>query len=789
MHSPTRRYKADSHRIFNYILVFLLLLSVVSALYAAALFHSPSKDMRELEITVRYSDVEIFAARAGLTIDETLRYLKERGVTSIGVAEYYLWKLRRDPGCYVLSNLELAGELSYNPELFPYREFLEDAVLNSGLSFGDYVVFMPAGSWADQVWEHLQELYEVELPGRFKLEKRAGEGMALYLIKGATYDNLTHLSLGAKPQELERIAATGLFINPYLSERRIETAATAEQMLSTYDNYPLSAAVFEGGRVPGDPSFLRQTAEALQKRGIPGVIYEYSQFPQGMEKLAALLDYNLLVMRPGKAVDRPETVINGIRERRVQLLELAIRNYLPQSGGEDLRERLSLQLELLLSELERNGYTPGKAQVLVPQHLPGALYAAMAAGVISLLLLLLRAFFNWKPIFKFCLLLLGLLFVCILLSWNAVLAGQTLSLFAALLFPRYCALLLFFSAIEVSALTNGDVPLHPALSGDGAGVYPLEKTNPPARRKALPKTGGLILRSLARVLLIFLLSLAGGLLVHGLLTAPPFFHGMELFRGVKLMYSLPLGLAVLAACAILAFMESGGPTAGTANRGQIPEDRASRKNFHKRDQRLQDYQENTTEVSHIGERKGAGTAGFCGSFSLFPPQLSRERKSAFFGFLRRLLKRPVTLGDLILLAAILAVAYFYLTRTGHVLEISSIEDALRGGLERLFGVRPRFKEFALGYPLAILGLYLLGSSASTKRIFRILAFAFLAAGTLAPISVVNTFAHITAPTGLSLLRSIHGFWLGCLGGLILIFIWKGVALLLTGWQRQRNKKI
>ena len=147
----------------------------------------------------------------------------------------------------------------------------------------------------------------------------------------------------------------------------------------------------------------------------------------------------------------------------------------------------------------------------------------------------------------------------------------------------------------------------------------------------------------------------------------------------------------------------------------------------------------------------------------------------------------MTLGDLILLAAILAVAYFYLTRTGHVLEISSAEDALRGGLERLFGVRPRFKEFALGYPLAILGLYLLGSSPSTKRIFRIPAFAFLAAGTLAPISVVNTFAHITAPAGLSLLRSFHGFWLGCLGGLILIFIWKGVTLLLSGWQG--NKKI
>ncbi len=260
------------------------------------------------------------------------------------------------------------------------------------------------------------------------------------------------------------------------------------------------------------------------------------------------------------------------------------------------------------------------------------------------------------------------------------------------------------------------------------------------KKTALPTGGGaLLMRSLARVLLIFLLSLAGGLLVHGLLTAPPFFHGMELFRGVKLMYSLPLGLAVLTACTILAFIESSGPTS-----------------------------------------PNAGT--------VFPPELSRERKGAFFAFLRRLLKRPMTLGDLALLAAILAVAYFYLTRTGHVLEITSAEDALRGGLERLFGVRPRFKEFALGYPLAILGLYLLGSSASTKRIFRILAFAFLAAGTLAPISVVNTFAHITAPAGLSLLRSFHGFWLGCLGGLILILIWKGVTLLFFLQKRHRNKE-
>ncbi len=379
----------------------------------------------------------------------------------------------------------------------------------------------------------------------------------------------------------------------------------------------------------------------------------------------------------------------------------------------------------------------------------------MAAGIISLLLLLLQPLFNLKPAYRIALLLLGLLFACVLFRRHAIFAAQAFSLLAALLFPLYCALLLLFSVFKISALkkSKGTPPRSPAR-GKKAGACPPGEAVSPAQ-KALPGPGGPILLSLARVLTVFLFSLAGGLLLHGLLTLPPFFHGMELFRGVKLMYSLPLGLAALAACTILAFMKSGGPDAGTAEAGKIPGDPVP--------------------------------AGICGFFSLFHLELPPERKNAIFGFLRRLPKRPVTLGDLALLAALLAAAYLYLTRTGHVLEISSAEDSLRGGLEHLFGVRPRFKEFALGYPLAILGLYLLGKPAAGQRICRIPAFAFLAAGTLAPISVVNTFAHITAPAGLSLLRSFHGFWLGCFGGLILILIWEGVTLFFFLQKHHRDK--
>ncbi|RJX23194.1 MAG: hypothetical protein C4554_11615 [Dethiobacter sp.] len=690
-------------RLVNYCLIFLLLLSVAAAVSAGFLFHAPAKEAREVELTVRYSDVEIFAARAGLTIEEALLFLGARGITSIGVPEYTLWKLRRDPGHYVLSNLELVGELALNPGLAPYRQFLEEKAREAGLSFGDYIVFMPAGPWAEQVGEHLRELSHVEQPDLFRMTSHTGEGMVLYLIQGARHENLPHLSLGASPAQLEQVARAGLFINPYLSQRKIETPGTAGQMLAAYGRYPLSAVVFEGGTVPGYPRFTAMMAASLQQAGIPAVVYEYSQFPRGLEELAPLTGYNLAVMHPGNITDPPAVPLNGIRERRVQILELQIRNFASRYGGGELQEKLSARLQLLTGELQAQGFLPAKISSRNPSEMPAILYLIMAAGLLALALLLLQLFFSWKPCRILGLLALGMVLVIFLFRWNFLLTQQALSLLAAVLFPLYCALLFFFfstgNSLKISS-REGSAYLH----------------------------AGLLYRSLARIFLVFLFSLAGGLLVHGFLTTPPFFHGMELFRGVKVMYLLPLVLAGILAFAVRGFYES---TAFRNNPpGPVP----------------------------------------------FPLQLPGEQQKAFFTFLRRLLRRPLTLGDLLLLGVLLGTAFFYITRTGHVMQITPAEDILRSSLEQVLGVRPRFKEFALGYPLALLGLYLLGGPGS--RALKRLAFFFLFLAAMAPISVVNTFAHITAPLGLSLLRSFHGFWLGCLGGFLLIFLWKRVTFLL-----------
>lgn len=149
--------------------------------------------------------------------------------------------------------------------------------------------------------------------------------------------------------------------------------------------------------------------------------------------------------------------------------------------------------------------------------------------------------------------------------------------------------------------------------------------------------------------------------------------------------------------------------------------------------------------------------------------------------IRSFLSRPVTFGAAACLLAAAGVLGVYLLRSGHgsPLDAGAAELRFREGLEGIFGVRPRFKEFAVGHPFLWLGLWLRGRRAgrvspagrglfSDGRIF-------LIAGMAGQLSIINTFCHAHVPLKISLLRTFHGFWLGSLGGLALI---AGARLLL-----------
>ena len=733
IHTPSQNHQQKSEFYTGIILWLLVLIAVATAIWAGARFHAAGHEGGEsnFEYIVRYTDVEFFSWRVEMSVPETLVFLKEQGVTSIGIFEYTLWSLRKETGAYVLSNSELAGELSFNTDLATYSDFLQDIAQREGLRHGDYLVFMPGGPWAEQVWDHLGQLRVVENPALLRLKRFAHEDMELFLIQGARYDYLPQLALGAHPVHLANVSAAGLRVNPYLSARQIVTATSFEQALATYDNALISPVLFEGGVVHGYPRFTAQTAAALNKRNLSAMVYEYHDYPSGMKELAPLIDYNLAVMIPESRFFPTELeIVNSSRERKAQAIEFGLRNFAPGLKGVELQEELSRQMHALHEGRLRDlGLSPGALQLHKPQPMPQAAFLLMGLGLVAFTLIFLRLFLPVRPLYLLLLLIPGLAVIYLLFSRNQIITAQMLALWVAVIFPSFPFLTFFQNNKESS-----DNPLQMSST-----VY-----CPVARAFSWAFMG----RSVLQICAVFLFSLAGGVLLHGLLTLPPFFSGLEFFRGVKVMYILPLFIVGLAA-----FLSSS-PTAGDRN---------------------------TESRSLSGVRLlPDGTLG-----------------KTFLAAAKPVLQRPLTMGDVLLLGALLLIAFIYLTRTGHVLSINPAESQARDLLETILGVRPRFKEFLIGYPLALLGLYLTsrpqrpsqpqqpGASSSQpqaegKTLLALLPRLILAASVLVPISILNTFAHIQAPLALSLWRSLHGFWLGVIAALILLLVWTLV-------ERQLNK--
>ncbi|MCI3921375.1 DUF5693 family protein [Paenibacillus sp. TRM 82003] len=129
----------------------------------------------------------------------------------------------------------------------------------------------------------------------------------------------------------------------------------------------------------------------------------------------------------------------------------------------------------------------------------------------------------------------------------------------------------------------------------------------------------------------------------------------------------------------------------------------------------------------------------------------------------------------VVLAAVAGVGVlYYLSRTGNAGTTSAFERMFREALQDTLGVRPRTKEFLLAHPIFVLGVYL--AVTARKRLGLLL----IAIGSIGQLSIVDTFAHLHTPLGISLIRVVYGVAFGLAIGLVLILVWR---LAEKGWKR------
>jgi len=125
------------------------------------------------------------------------------------------------------------------------------------------------------------------------------------------------------------------------------------------------------------------------------------------------------------------------------------------------------------------------------------------------------------------------------------------------------------------------------------------------------------------------------------------------------------------------------------------------------------------------------------------------------------IKKPITYGTTAILAILALVMLIYVIKSGNSGQAIDLEIQIRQLLTNVLGVRPRTKEFLIGYPLLMIITYY-----GYKKFH----WPLLIIAAMGPISLVNTYTHIHTPIMISLIRSLYGVVIGMVIGIIAIYI-------------------
>jgi len=138
----------------------------------------------------------------------------------------------------------------------------------------------------------------------------------------------------------------------------------------------------------------------------------------------------------------------------------------------------------------------------------------------------------------------------------------------------------------------------------------------------------------------------------------------------------------------------------------------------------------------------------------------RSRREAFAA--------PIRIYQLLLACVIIGAGVLVLMRSGNQSDVapSQLELSLRHHLTALLSVRPRFKEFLVGFPfMMLLPALRRGHRRATGIVFS------LAIG-IGIGDVVDTFSHLHTPLLVSIIRVIYGLVIGAIVGAIAIAVYR-----------------
>ena len=705
------------------LLVLLALLGLLASLVPIVNRVQTEESNKYYDYVLDYASLRSMARQSSQTEDEWLDLFRSLGVDKVALSEASALNLHDNAAIPVHAMTVKKAAESYGWE----NNYPAEVVswLSESTDVSDAIIWTETAAAYEWMLDAFNARFE-NFEAKTYLEGEHGFIFIQQQENGMKGEKLLDLRLGIWPGTVELIERHGYQIVPRtVTQKDMNGTKFAEAYIDVLKHYNAPYFMNNGDELVGYESDegWDLLVQYLNESGASVAMMEQNDQSQnqtwpGIEDLLNETGYRgIRVFNEWAYIQNryqycgyegPEEITNtffrAIAERncKVIFLKMILEPDTDVSWDADEKEWVYItdpaEYEKMLTDLDTRlaplGYTRGTVPAMQMEDPSVLLKVVQGIGTAALLVMLFDLFFFIGKRWRTILLVLGALGF----------AGL------AVLKPAMFRLILSMS---------GGIVM-PSLAAVGLCRVLMEKR----RTEPQAKFGRVLGYTLGISVLTILAAFCGSLLATSALSQLSYMIEMDLYRGVKIMQLIPIGLFILAYLLVYAYEETGARDA---------------------------------VLAHVGPRGEKGRV---------------KRFNAYFA---QVMKTPMQLGWFVAIVVIAVAAVFlllvfvyYIYRTGNSTTTPETELAFRNFLENTLIARPRTKEMLIGWPMLMLFIW------SLRRGMKFLPMVFGMGMSIGLVSVVNTFLHIRTPFSLSLLRTGWGILFGLLIGLAAVVIAEGL---------------
>ena len=504
---------------YNRLLIICIIIGLIAAIVVNIQRYNVEQANKTVDLAIDYEDMLKLAQMEGLSTQEVLSRAKEAGITSLAVYETTFEKLNKNGKTIAIPGSQLLESYYSGTMSDPYWRSL----VANGTIKGDesYVV-----------GHDLQTYLEV----KEDLFRRLGDNRVTVLHAGnqeflavkANHEELLKMNLGMPTDEMQAVNNAGFYVLARPSNYKNVTDDDIDAVFKRLDGINVSEIVFSGSETLGGLHHTERTIEQMKERNITlGAIEHVTQlqfYPQdGLFDIIRGMDYKMARLYAIPKDEQPklkmdtavERWANTDQERNIRINLMRI--YEKPVDDLSLLDTNMKYISMTKDKLVEKGFTIDKASYFEPFFGNRILQILMLLGICAAGVMYISLIFptlSDKRLYA----LLGVCFiacaVCMFLGKSSLIrvAG---ALAAANIFP------------VLGMISQLDVIRQNRLVGK-------------------LKFTALLLKSVRAIICASLISFMGALYLSGILSDVEFFLEMNIFRGIKLTFVLPLILVALA---------------------------------------------------------------------------------------------------------------------------------------------------------------------------------------------------------------------------------------------------